>query len=136
MLNQGSLHREHQNWQQEYEPWFQDISLWEKDHKRALAELRRIEDAIYAHSAQIKSHAEALHAWQAEMHSHEQTMAAQERAGEADDLVQYQALVLRHREAAQEHAALQASHETRQEHHTKYLVQILRLSHELNEDAP
>jgi hypothetical protein len=127
------MHREHRNWQQEYESWFQDISLWDKDQKRALAELRRIEDAIYAHSAQLRSHAEAIHAWQVEMRSHEQTMAAQERSGEAD-LVQHQALVLRHRDAAQEPAILQASHEARHDHHTKHMVQILRLSHELNED--
>jgi hypothetical protein len=100
----ASFHQELTEWRRQDSLWFDELSVWHKEHEVGLADLARLEQSYH-------ELAEAVSKARAELTTHEQGLHAHERSLaqylQGDEALHFTAIEQRHQTARTQHAERQ-----------------------------
>lgn len=111
----ATFHQELTEWRQQNSLWFDELSVWHKEHEIALSDLAKLEQKYHQLADAVGKAREQLTAHEQNLHAHEHVLAEYLQGNEALSL---QAL-------EQQHQAARARHTERRKQleHTKQLFQ-------------
>jgi len=117
----AEMHRDHKQWAAEIAMWHDDMTLWEQEYQKALAQLSPLETALRQYAEALRDHKERTRAHEERLKVHEHALGEFERGNEIEDL-KLLALAKAHRDEAERHARQRGIHERLKKHHYTMLA--------------
>ncbi len=109
----GTFHEELTEWRRQDFLWFDELSVWQKEHEIALADLAKLEQTYHQLADAVGNARQELTAHEQNLHAHERVLAEYLQGNEALSVAALE----------QQHQTARAQHAERQEQleHTKQL---------------
>lgn len=122
---QEKLHRQHRQWQGDYETWRADIDAWRRELRSAQAALADVEEALRDLLDAMEVHADVVWENEQRARAHELALSQEAMTGETRKTDKLRAAA-HHRQAAQ-HERLADAHVRIRRHQHSVVAGIMRL---------
>ncbi|MEX0678761.1 MAG: hypothetical protein WD063_16910 [Pirellulales bacterium] len=100
----ATFHRELTEWRRQDSLWFDELSVWHKEHETGLADLARLEQSYHELAEAVAKAREELTTHEQGLHAHERTLAQYLQGSEA---LSFAAIEQQHRTARAGHTERQ-----------------------------
>ncbi|MFT5302947.1 MAG: hypothetical protein ACI87E_004807 [Mariniblastus sp.] len=118
------MHQEPREATMEIESWFDDICMWQAEHKQALAWLAQIQACIHEHDMILLQHDASVDKQQRHVRQHEHAIAVNEQSGKFKD---QSALESEHSTFGEKQLKTRAAHARIGQHHREKIAAVKRL---------
>lgn len=119
----ATFHQELTEWRRQDSLWFDELSVWQKEHEAALSDIARLEQTYHELADAVARLTEELTTHEQSLHAHERTLAEYLQGNEA---LSFGALEQQHRSARAQHVQRQ-----KQLEHAKQLFQQMMSKREV-----
>jgi hypothetical protein len=126
----GTLHVDHNHWQNEINMWRDDLLAWKKEQAQLLND---IELALGANVAGLKDHATSIASHEAEVLQHENFVAKCERSSVPRPDQDPTIFTEYHDEEAKKQDRLRETHERIKRHHHRSMARLTAALHALGQ---
>jgi chromosome segregation ATPase len=124
-----AMRKEHEQAHKEHDKLFKQIATWKIEHRRALANLAKIESAIFEHEASLEELAEHCREHEDHMVHHDEEFTEHEKSGNDKDHVK---LAQSHKQLIEEHAKLLKKAESFEDDHESLVATLRKLADSLD----
>ena len=100
----ATFHQELTEWRRQVSLWFDELSVWHKEHETGLVDLARLEQSYHELAEAVSKAREELTAHEQNLHAHERTLA---EYLQGDEALSFAAIEQQHRTARAHHAERQ-----------------------------
>lgn len=100
----ATFHQELTEWRRQDALWFDELSLWHKEHETGLVDLARLEESYHKLAEAVSKAREELTSHEQNLHAHERTLA---QYLQGDEALSFAAIEQQHRTARAQHAERQ-----------------------------
>jgi hypothetical protein len=119
-----TMHSDHKQWLNENDMSRCDIAAWQKEFKKAAADLKAIESALQEHEESLQVHAAAIRLREQELAAHEHALVEYERGETGVELI---SLAQAHDKETAKHTQQHDAHERIKRHHHTVMAQVSML---------